>query len=176
MVGESTGLKNLRDQIERLARSLAPILIVGEAGVGKQVVAKQIHQQSPRNRAPFLEVECDAIEADQLDAVFFGKAGAFRGAASKAWGGDGSGLARVIEVMDEVSRTCMSTGFMVWCQAVCGLYMQASGNPALAGDALMAHATGRTLGGTAMSNPMKSYAQIESLLLKAVPVDGGYLA
>ncbi|MFZ9362620.1 MAG: sigma-54-dependent transcriptional regulator, partial [Arenimonas sp.] len=77
MVGESTGLKNLRDQIERLARSLAPILIVGEAGVGKQVVAKQIHQQSPRNRAPFLEVECDAIEADQLDAVFFGKAGAF---------------------------------------------------------------------------------------------------
>jgi two-component system response regulator PilR (NtrC family) len=77
MVGESTGLKNLREQIERLARSLAPILIVGEAGVGKQVVAKQIHQQSPRNRAPFLEVECDAIEADQLDAVFFGKAGAF---------------------------------------------------------------------------------------------------
>ncbi|MFY8206020.1 MAG: sigma-54-dependent transcriptional regulator [Arenimonas sp.] len=77
MVGESSGLKNLRDQIERLARSLAPILIVGEAGVGKQVVAKQIHQQSPRNRAPFLEVECDAIEADQLDAVFFGKAGAF---------------------------------------------------------------------------------------------------
>lgn len=77
MVGESTGLKNLRDQIERLARSLAPILIVGEAGVGKQVVAKQIHQQSPRNRAPFLEVECDAIEADQLDTVFFGKAGAF---------------------------------------------------------------------------------------------------
>ena len=77
MVGESTGLKNLREQIERLARSLAPILIVGEAGVGKQVLAKQIHQQSPRNRAPFLEVECDAIESDQLDAVFFGKAGAF---------------------------------------------------------------------------------------------------
>ena len=77
MVGESSGLKNLRDQIERLARSLAPILIVGEAGVGKQVVAKQIHQQSPRNRAPFMEVECDAIEADQLDAVFFGKTGAF---------------------------------------------------------------------------------------------------
>ncbi len=79
-----------------------------------------------------------------------------------------------IRAMAEVSRVCGATGFMVWCQAVCGLYMQASGNPALAGDALMAHATGRTLGGTAMSNPMKSYAQIESLLLKAVPVDGGY--
>ena len=79
-----------------------------------------------------------------------------------------------IRAMAEVSRVCGATGFMVWCQAVCGLYMQASDNPALAGDALTAHATGLTLGGTAMSNPMKSYAQIESLLLKAVPVDGGY--
>lgn len=79
-----------------------------------------------------------------------------------------------LRAMAEVSRVCGATGFMVWCHAVCGLYMQASGNPALSGDALIAHATGRTLGGTAMSNPMKSYAQIESLLLKAVPVDGGY--
>ena len=74
---ESSSIKHLREQIQRLARSLAPVLIVGEAGVGKQVVAKKIHQQSPRNRAPFLEVQCDAIEADQLDTVFFGKSGAF---------------------------------------------------------------------------------------------------
>jgi len=77
LVGESSSIKHLREQIQRLARSLAPVLIVGEIGVGKQVVAKKIHQQSPRNRAPFLEVQCDAIEADQLDTVFFGKAGAF---------------------------------------------------------------------------------------------------
>jgi alkylation response protein AidB-like acyl-CoA dehydrogenase len=80
-----------------------------------------------------------------------------------------------IRAMAEVSRVCGATGFMVWCQAVCGLYMQASGNPALMGPALSAHASGLTLGGTGMSNPMKSYAQIESLLLKATPVDGGYL-
>ncbi|MDO9131794.1 acyl-CoA dehydrogenase family protein [Hydrogenophaga sp.] len=80
-----------------------------------------------------------------------------------------------IRAMAEVSRVCGATGFMVWCQAVCGLYMQASGNPALMGKALTAHASGTTLGGTGMSNPMKSYAQIESLLLKATPVEGGYL-
>jgi hypothetical protein len=79
-----------------------------------------------------------------------------------------------IRAMAEVSRVCGATGFMVWCQAVCGLYMQASGNPALMGDALTAHASGATLGGTGMSNPMKSYAQIETLLLKATPVEGGY--
>jgi alkylation response protein AidB-like acyl-CoA dehydrogenase len=77
--------------------------------------------------------------------------------------------------MAEVSRVCGATGFMMWCQAVCGLYMQQSGNPALMGEALMEHASGVGLGGTALSNPMKSYAQIESLLLKATPVEGGYL-
>lgn len=80
-----------------------------------------------------------------------------------------------IQAMAEVSRVCGATGFMMWCQAVCGLYMQQSGNPALMGKALMQHSRGERLGGTALSNPMKSYAQIESLLLKAVPVEGGYI-
>jgi alkylation response protein AidB-like acyl-CoA dehydrogenase len=80
-----------------------------------------------------------------------------------------------IRAMAEVSRVCGATGFMMWCQAVCGLYLQQSGNPALMGALLERHATGLGLGGTALSNPMKSYAQIESLLLKATPVDGGYI-
>ena len=80
-----------------------------------------------------------------------------------------------IQAMAEVSRVCGASGFMMWCQAVCGLYMQQSGNPALMGEALSRHATGASMGGTALSNPMKSYAQIESLLLKATPVQGGYL-
>ncbi len=80
-----------------------------------------------------------------------------------------------IRAMAETSRVCGATGFMMWCQAVCGLYMQQSGNPALMGQVLERHMAGRGMGGTALSNPMKSYAQIESLLLKATPVDGGYL-
>lgn len=78
-----------------------------------------------------------------------------------------------IRAMAEVSRVCGATGFMMWCQAVCGLYMEASGNPALTGEALAAHASGAGLGGTALSNPMKNYAQIEGLLLRAVPRSGG---
>ena len=79
-----------------------------------------------------------------------------------------------IRAMAEVSRVCGATGFMMWCQAVCGLYLQASGNPALTGELLAAHALGDRLGGTALSNPMKSYAQIESLLLKATPRGDGH--
>lgn len=79
-----------------------------------------------------------------------------------------------IRAMAEVSRVCGATGFMMWCQAVCGLYLQQSGNPALMGDVLQRHVSGSGLGGTALSNPMKSYAQIEGFLLKATPVEGGF--
>ena len=80
-----------------------------------------------------------------------------------------------IQAMAEVSKVCGATGFMMWCQVVCGLYLQQSGNPVLMGEVLQRHAAGGGMGGTALSNPMKSYAQIESLLLKATPVEGGYV-
>ncbi|MBW0171095.1 MAG: acyl-CoA/acyl-ACP dehydrogenase [Hydrogenophaga sp.] len=120
------------------------------------------------------------VEACDRDGVYprevlqqLGALGAFSAHLDAPAGRADYGLA--IRAMAEVSRVCGATGFMVWCQLVCGLYMQASGNPALGGDALKALASGVSLGGTAMSNPMKSYAQIESLLLKATPVEGGYL-
>lgn len=82
--------------------------------------------------------------------------------------------AAAIRAMAEVSAVCGATGFMVWCQQVCGLYLQQSGNPALTGAVLAEHAAGRRLGGTGMSNPMKAYAGIEPMLLKARPVPGGW--
>lgn len=82
---------------------------------------------------------------------------------------------QAILAMAEASKVCGATGFMMWCQCVAGLYMQASGNPALTGERLARHIAGETLGGTGLSNPMKSFAQIEALLLKATPVEGGYL-
>ena len=80
-----------------------------------------------------------------------------------------------ISAMTEVSRVCGATGFMVWCHDVCGLYMEQSGNPALGGELLARHADGQTLGATGMSNPMKTFAGIETFLLHAQKVDGGYL-
>jgi alkylation response protein AidB-like acyl-CoA dehydrogenase len=80
-----------------------------------------------------------------------------------------------IECMAEVSRVCGATGFVVWCHDVCGVYMQASKNPALIGSALSDHARGITLGGTGMSNPMKTFSGIETMMLKAKKVEAGYL-
>ncbi len=101
-----------------------------------------------------------------------GAAGAY--SAHLGPGGEPGDYMLAIRAMTEVSRVCGATGFMVWCQQVCGLYLQQSGNPALMGEVLAAHASGRRLGGTGMSNPMKAYAGIEPLLLKARPVPGGY--
>ena len=101
-------------------------------------------------------------------------AGAMSAHLEKADGTPGDyGLA--ILAMAEAAKVCGATGFMMWCQCVAGLYLQASGNPGLTGERLARHVRGETLGGTGLSNPMKSFAQIESLLLKATPVDGGYV-
>jgi len=100
-----------------------------------------------------------------------GEAGAFR--AHMAAGGTDYGAA--IQAIAEVSRVCGATGFMMWCHDVCGLYMEESGNPSLQGALLHAHVHGQTMGGTGLSNPMKNFAGIEPLLLRARKTEGGYL-
>jgi alkylation response protein AidB-like acyl-CoA dehydrogenase len=70
-------------------------------------------------------------------------------------------------------KVCGASAFMMWCQTVCGLYMQTSGNPALTNERLQRHVQGLELGGTGLSNPMKSLAQTENLLRKATPLEGG---
>ena len=90
-------------------------------------------------------------------------------------GNEAADFGAAIQAISEVSRVCGATGFMVWCHNVCGVYMEQSGNPALMGRALSEHAAGRTLGATGMSNPMKTFAGIETLLLKARPVAGGFI-
>ncbi|MDX5363757.1 MAG: acyl-CoA/acyl-ACP dehydrogenase [Pseudazoarcus pumilus] len=87
---------------------------------------------------------------------------------------NGTDVATALDAMRAISRRCGSTGFLAWCHDVCGLYMEQSGNPALTGQLLTDHAAGLTFGGTALSNPMKSFAGIENMLLKAEKVPGGY--
>jgi alkylation response protein AidB-like acyl-CoA dehydrogenase len=79
-----------------------------------------------------------------------------------------------ISNMRAISQHCGSTGFITWCQDVCGLYMDLSENKSLV-DRLPDHATGKNLGGTALSNPMKAFTGIEAMALKANKVNGGYI-
>lgn len=84
-------------------------------------------------------------------------------------------LNSAVAAMGIISRECMSTGFMIWCQDVLGWYLENSDNSFLREHILPKVATGEFLGGTALSNPMKYFSNIEPLQLNATAVNGGYL-
>lgn len=88
IVGAETGLKPVMEQIELVARSDAPVLVLGETGSGKEVVARAIHTRSRRAAKPFLRVNCGAIPPDLIDSELFGhEKGSFTGASAvrKGW-------------------------------------------------------------------------------------------
>jgi two-component system response regulator PilR (NtrC family) len=79
--GESPAMQQLRATISKVARSQAPVYISGESGVGKELVARLIHEQGPRAAGPFVPVNCGAIPAELMESEFFGhKKGSFTGA------------------------------------------------------------------------------------------------
>ena len=80
--GASVAMQEVRALIEKVARSMAPVLIQGESGTGKEIVARAIHDVSARGAQAFIAVNCGAIPEHLLEAEFFGyRKGAFTGAA-----------------------------------------------------------------------------------------------
>ncbi len=81
IIGESPAIEVLKRTIDKLARSQAPVFIHGESGTGKELVAKQIHELSPRASGAFVPVNCGAIPESLMESEFFGhKKGSFTGA------------------------------------------------------------------------------------------------
>lgn len=155
-----------------LADTLAPPMPAPPAAADR--MAAMLDAVRAISHGPLAE-QADVIDRGRYPREVLQSLGAVGAHAAHLGPGDAAGdYAAAIRAMAEVSAVCGATGFMVWCQQVCGLYLQQSGNPALTGTVLAEHAAGRRLGGTGMSNPMKAYAGIEPLLLKARPVDGGW--
>ena len=81
LLGDSLPMRNLRKQIDKLARSQAPVYISGESGSGKELVARLIHERGPRANHPFVPVNCGAIPSELMESEFFGhRKGSFSGA------------------------------------------------------------------------------------------------
>ena len=81
LLGESPAMMHVRDMIERLAKSQAPVFINGESGSGKELAARMIHSGGARAELPFIAVNCGAIPENLMESEFFGyRKGAFTGA------------------------------------------------------------------------------------------------
>lgn len=104
-----------------------------------------------------------------------GHAGGFAGAAEAAHGGNGLGLRHVVQSMELVSTECGSSGFLAWCQTACARYVALSDNTWLHEHFLPRLVAGELLGGTGLSNTMKSVDTIEDHRLAARRVEGGYV-
>ncbi|MDE6559576.1 MAG: sigma-54 dependent transcriptional regulator, partial [Muribaculaceae bacterium] len=83
IIGKSKGLQEILTTVERVAASDAPVLILGENGTGKELIARALHYNSRRSENPFLEVNLGGIPASLFESEMFGHAkGAFTGAVS----------------------------------------------------------------------------------------------
>jgi transcriptional regulator with GAF, ATPase, and Fis domain len=81
VVGADLGLRAVLERVALVARSDAPVLILGETGTGKELIARMIHSRSPRAAGPFMRVNCGAIPSELIDSQLFGhERGAFTGA------------------------------------------------------------------------------------------------
>ncbi len=84
LVGDTPAMRNLFRAIGRLAQAPLSVLVTGETGTGKELVARALHRESPRARAPFVALNTAAIPAELLESELFGhEAGAFTGAAKR---------------------------------------------------------------------------------------------
>jgi two-component system response regulator HydG len=87
LLGKSKSMREIFDLLERVAPAQSSVLITGESGTGKEVIARTIHQMSPRANRPFVAVNCTAIPETLLESELFGHAkGSFTGADRKKLG------------------------------------------------------------------------------------------
>jgi len=87
MVGSSPAMQELYDQILRVAPTNAPVLVVGETGTGKELVAETVHQLSERSKRPYVTINCGAIAPTLVESELFGhEKGSFTGATSQRVG------------------------------------------------------------------------------------------
>ena len=104
VIGQAPAMLGILQQAREFARSSATVLLTGESGTGKEVVARFIHQASPRANGPYVRVNCAALCENLLESELFGhERGAFTGAVNRRTGrfesADGGTL-----LLDEISE------------------------------------------------------------------------
>ena len=145
LLGESPPMRRLREEIARVAATDARVLITGENGTGKELVARQIHRLSERSGAPLVEVNCAAIPEDLIESELFGHVrGSFTGASEDRRGkfeeADGATL-----FLDEVADMSAKTQAKVLRALQEGRFTRVGGTRPIESDARVLSATNKNL-------------------------------
>ncbi|MEO5799563.1 MAG: sigma-54 dependent transcriptional regulator [Gemmatimonadales bacterium] len=147
MVGDSEALDRIRDLVARVAPTNARILITGDNGSGKELVARAIHEGSLRARGPFVEVNCAAIPSELVESELFGHTkGSFTGATSDAAGkfeaADGGTL-----FLDEIGDLALTAQAKILRALQEGVIVRVGDSRAIPVDVRVIAATNRDLAG-----------------------------
>ena len=145
VVGADTGLNEVMQAVERVARTDTPVLILGETGTGKEVVARALHVRSRRAAGPFLRVNCGALPPELIDSELFGhERGSFTGAVGTRRGwferADGGTL-----FLDEVGELPLAAQVRLLRVLQDGSFQRVGGERSLTVDVRVVAATNRDL-------------------------------
>jgi alkylation response protein AidB-like acyl-CoA dehydrogenase len=152
--------------------SLAVSRLAVDEGLNPASIADQVATIARKNLAPMAaSIDAGAIYPDEL-LRRLGDVGAW---ASHQPNNGAADLRSAIQSIATLGEVCGATAFMAWCQNTLVWYAANSFNPALIAKFADKFASGKILGGTGLSNPMKSFFGIEKLKLKGRKVDGGYI-
>jgi transcriptional regulator with GAF, ATPase, and Fis domain len=146
IVGADSGLRDVMKQVEQVAPTGAPVLIFGETGSGKEVVARSIHERSANSDGPILRVNCGAIPPELVDSELFGhERGSFTGASGQRSGwferADGGTL-----FLDEIAELPLAAQVRLLRVVQDGVFERVGGARALKVDVRIVTATHRDLG------------------------------
>jgi len=172
LIGSSPGLREVRTQIELHAPSQATVLILGESGVGKELVARAVHDASPRSAANFTAVDCATLQDTLFESELFGhERGAFTGADQKK-----EGLVEVSEggtvFLDEIGDLPLSQQVKLLRVIETGRFRRVGGTRDIACDVRFVAATNRDLFAMSQDGSFRRdlYYRLSALVLDVPPL------
>ena len=144
-IGQSIALRTIFGMLERIAPTDAAVLLLGETGTGKDVLARSIHQQSPRRAAPFVVVDCGAVSYSLIESELFGhERGAFTGAVATRQGAFELAAKGTI-FLDEVGELPLDVQPKLLRVLESGEFRRVGGNKTITAEARIVAATKRDL-------------------------------
>ncbi|RKU13811.1 hypothetical protein C6501_08970 [Candidatus Poribacteria bacterium] len=168
----STSMQTIYHTIQQIATSDIPIIIIGETGVGKEGIAKYIHNSNPKQDKPFVAINCGRFSAEFLQSELFGhERGAFTGAERQRSGAFEKANGGVL-FLDEITEMCLDAQKMFLRFLDTNTFTRLGGNQVLTTDVQLIAATNRSIGMAVAQQEFREdlYYRLDGVVLRVPPL------